>query len=153
MDVVTSFLFPFRLVSAYEDKILFRPRAKKCSFPRFAGRILTALGNCSDVLRRCTLNHHWMPYLQNCAYCSVGYGAIGKTENFSADLAAVLRLAKLGGAASRVNSSLRANATPRRENKTMFYFSQLTREARLGLFRLYQLDFEMFDYSALEYLW
>ncbi len=83
------------------------------------------------------------------------YDAIGKTETFDEDAKFVLDSNGLADLVPNVNK--RINATPNSTSvasnaKALQYFSQLTQGQRTSLFRLYELDFEMFGYSAEEYL-
>ena len=92
-----------------------------------------------------------MPYVARCAFCSLSYDMIGKTETFREDVLNVFRLAGVTIPAGAADLRKNYNNPPE-ANKTRQYFSQLSPETRLRLYQLYRADYDMFGYSASEYL-
>ena len=147
-------------MSAFENKILERSDPGyqeladrlKANFSTFADHILRQSqqeGGCG--IWSCRLDVHWMPYVSRCAYCALSYDLIGKVETFGADVAGVLRRANISSAA--IAPDLRTNRRKANNLTGKEYFSRLlTTPQRRSLFEMYRLDFEMFGYSASEYL-
>ncbi len=163
-------------MSAFENKILYRKdpvydklaARLRSNFSAFASHVLLEASSAGCNLTWCDVDHHWMPFVPRCAFCSLRYDMVGKTETFSDDVGNVLRLSGLSFPSSRsaeeaavLAAGLRSNVSPGRGDdhgddggraKTARYFSQLDAGARTALYELYKLDFEMFGYSASEYL-
>jgi hypothetical protein len=93
--------FYFRLVSAYVDKIKEQNDASyystiaqiqekyggEATFPHFVQYILDSpeVQNCS--IDDChSVDAHWRPFYDRCAYCNVDYDVIGKMESFEDDV-------------------------------------------------------------------
>ena len=91
-------------------------------------------------MHNCNLDRHWQPYISRCAFCDVPYRVIGKAETFQEDQLFIGHLAGVqlehivaGGSSSR--------------DLARQYFGQLDRRTVDRLYRLYQVDFQMFGYS------
>ena len=87
-----------------------------------------------------------------CAFCSLPYDFIGKIETFTEDLLYVFDHARWKPGEKRPDSNLQTNTTPKKKNRTVQYFSQLGSMDKIELYKMYELDFEMFGYSADMYL-
>ncbi len=141
------------MVSAYENKILFRrdpdyvSLAKKLnsSFSQFVDYVVMTTSWC-DVWS-CSADYHWMPYVSRCAFCAVDYDVVGKVETFDSDVTAFFQLANL-----TAPSRFEANVSPKEADKAAKYFSMLSAEQKASLFKIYELDFKLFGYSAHEYV-
>jgi len=81
----------------------------------------------------------------------VTYDVIGKMETFDEDSAYISEHTAL-----ELESEEKAilNATPEHDERrrTLKYFNTLTQDLKMRLFELYKVDFEMFGYSAEEFL-
>ena len=88
-----------------------------------------------------------------CSYCEVSYHAIGKIETFAEDLRYIAKLANIQDILTdeRIGFSRNTNGFTRDE-KTLKYFKMLSSTQIRDLYKLYRLDFELFGYSAKEYL-
>ncbi len=99
----------------------------------------------------------------SCGFCKVDYDFIGKVETFRADTARVFLEANLvdtidewevfGNFNPRTSFSATSFINSLSSSElTHHYFSMLTREQKEALYKVYEVDFEMFDYSADEYM-
>lgn len=129
------------------------------SFSTFVDTVLweAAWKGCDPL--PCKVDRHWQPYYVRCAYCQVPYGAVGRLETFDEDAEFVFRSSNLTRTIPVAEASSRRNIARGRAghrdgggDKVRAYFSRLSREQKLGLYKLYQIDFEMFGYSADMYL-
>lgn len=166
--LVTFVRHPFeRLVSAYENKIkYFRDKAflairenigrmfGNLSFLSFIKFILRELTT-SCTLASCEVNVHWRPFYDRCAYCDMDYDVIGTLDEFQADIFYINQRIHLPGV---FNLTLQANSSPEisnqltRHEKTLQYFKQLQKTQIVMLLRIYRVDFELFGFTADEYL-
>ena len=95
----------FRLVSAYEDKVLCsqctsKQRSKtyknleEKTFPEFVDHILMEYkkSDCNKSYNfPCpSIDVHWRPYNARCAYCDIPYNVIGRLETFDDDIKYIL---------------------------------------------------------------
>ena len=97
------------------------------------------------TLTTCKMNHHWKPFITHCKYCSVPFTVIGKLETMKQDLHYISQMAgvefKQGVYKHKSSGGSTADLTRR-------YFRELDRDVVRQLYQLYQVDFEMFGYSA-----
>ncbi|XP_077565762.1 carbohydrate sulfotransferase 11 isoform X2 [Stigmatopora nigra] len=169
-----KFLFvrePFeRLVSAYRNK--FTLKYNSSFHKRFGTRIVRryrknataeALANGDDVSfkefaeyladpatrRDGPLNEHWQTVYQLCHPCHIRYDLVGKYESLEEDADYVLRLA---GAADSPRFPSYAKSTRTTDAMTAQFFANVSVEQRRRLYRLYEPDFLMFNYSTPAYL-
>jgi len=153
---------PFeRLVSAYQDMsegaittpeyIIVRNFIKEnygeVNFPNFIHFILHESKSKCRSLKTCELDGHWLPYISRCAFCDIPYTVIAKTETFKEDQLFIGELAGVQRQLDHVQANLRVGGSSS-SDLTMQLFSQLDKRTVERLFRLYQVDFEMFGYSA-----
>ena len=162
--------FYFRLVSAYEDKVLGLSEfgeifevVKNKTFPEFV----------DYVLDECTSNRyngHWEPQHVHCEYCDIKYNMIGRVEHLENDLKYIAFRNNFTSALSSMNSKLHIHSSrgkrfekPRMEvskkknekekmEKTKQYFKMLNSSQLSKLYQMYEIDFEMFGYSTEPYL-
>ena len=158
-----------RLVSAYEDKVLGLSEngeifegVKNKTFPEFVDHVLNEWKS-----HQC--NGHWAPQYMHCNYCDIRYDIIGRVENlendfkyiamknnFTSDLVFLnIDLHVHPSGTKRFvkppeNVSRNSNSNEKIE-KTKKYFMLLNTSQLDGLYRMYQIDFEMFGYSAEPY--
>ncbi len=151
-------MYYFRLVSAFLNKILLREDefyhwlSDKVhrDFGHFVDHVLAESRRCG-VDTCSAMDNHWKPCIWRCAFCSVDYTIVGKTETFEADVAAFFQLANLT-MPSAAHVGVHNNANRRSQGVTRKYFSQLSRDQVWSLYKLYELDFELFGYSTSGYL-
>ncbi len=82
------------------------------------------------------------------------YDVIGKVETFDEDFKYIVHTAGLGDIIPTSDIDIKRNAVPvaHADNRTHKYFELLTKEQKQDLFKVYELDFELFGNSADEYL-
>ena len=158
------------LASAYEDKVLGHSvtglvfkSIKGMTFPQFIDHVL------SDI--KTPQSEHWRPQFINCNYCTINYDMIGRVETLKKDLEYISyvnymkyftsREEQLTVNPSGVNGSIKTKTNPQynkskrkstTEEKANKYFSTLNSTQLDNLYELYQLDFELFDYSVYPYV-
>ena len=160
----------FRLVSAYEDKVLGLSEfgeifeiVRNKTFPEFV----------DFVLDECTSNRyngHWEPQHVHCEYCDIKYDMIGRVEHLENDLKYIAFRNNFTSALNSMSSKLHIHSSggkrfekPRKNisklknakqkmEKTKRYFKMLNASQLIKLYQMYEVDFEMFDYSAEPYL-
>jgi len=151
---------PFeRLVSAYQDKIVTGGNFLKMrsmmeryygvvSFPNFVTLILRRAGRLCRTVKSCQLDRHWLPMVSRCCYCDLQYTAIARLESLSEELDYIGMMA--GGVEF---SHLQAHSSEWNITEAAVrYFSQVPKRDVEELQKLYQIDFELFQYSADLYL-
>ena len=94
------------------------------------------------------MNLHWMPYIARCKYCSMPYKVIGKMENMEEDLNYI---SKMAGVVFKNGVELNKSKGGSTAELSRKYFKQLNRSVVNELYRLYELDFQLFGYSKDEY--
>jgi len=155
---------PFeRLVSAYRDKF---ELAKKYAYvySMYTSKILglrtsaeaegarrPTFSEFVDYLLRVPVqqfNDHWVPYWLHCHVCEMEYDIIGKMETIEDDMEFI---ADRSGLAATNMSLPWTNRRNSGDKVSLQYFSNLTVNQVLGLYRIYKLDFEMFSYRVEPY--
>ncbi|XP_030071264.1 carbohydrate sulfotransferase 8 isoform X2 [Microcaecilia unicolor] len=150
---------PFeRLVSAYRDKLLHVNPAyterfinpikaafqksltseEKVTFQEFVNFILQEKMN--DV--------HWRPMYKVCDPCRIRYDIIGKLETLNQDAAGLLR--SFGVPEGLHYPTFKKHKTEPRTNEqiTKEYLEKLSEKQIEQLFKLYEIDFSMFNYLS-----
>lgn len=142
----------FRLVSAYETRLASDESNERffVDFPSFVKFILvkaqtTKCFNQNTV--GCMMSNIWRPFYANCAFCEINYDVVGKLETFEKDLLYVIIRKNMSHAVDLNQLGMKLRASEPKENKTLYYFRQLTAQQRKKLKALYSIDFEMFDYD------
>ncbi len=99
------------------------------------------------------------PVLYDLPIEQVNFEAVGKLETFREDEEYIIRSSGIAdtispesAAAGKVWNAGRIKSKADDEDKVRKYFSQLSLEQKRALERIYRIDFEMFGYSAKEYL-
>ena len=155
-----------RLVSTYEDKVLGLTenglrwwQTKHYTFPAFITHIL------SEWTNKQTANEHWRPYYVNCDYCDIKYDFIGRVENFEYDFNYIAKKANISlknlpensihyhasGSHKSYSAPIKVSKKDK-DKKVINYFSQLHAGQLKGLYNMYKVDFEMFDYKLYPYV-
>lgn len=148
---------PFeRIVSAYQDKIVdqsdpFFTRIVEhiidqyggINFSNFAQMILDVSAKKCRSPNKCGLDKHWRPFISRCGYCDVPYKIIAKAENFEADQKFIGHMANV--TFEKIESHVSSGGSTKSLAKK--YFSELETDVVLKLYKIYQVDFEMFQYS------
>ena len=92
---------------------------------------------------------HWEPYHKSCAPCLVDYDAVVKLETAEEEEAHVLQMSGMGRwVGMERKHSYRVGA---REKRKEFY-SLLDCQLLVSLFRMYEMDFVLFEYNFGEFL-
>ena len=160
-----KFLFNFRLVSAYEDKVL--------GLSEF-GEIFEIVENktfsefVDYILYECKTNwcnEHWQPQYVHCKYCDIKYNMIGRLENLGKDLRYIASNNNFTSdlTSSKIDLHVHSSGAKRFEKppkdilemkrekekieKTKRYFMMLNSTQLENLYQMYKIDFEMFGYS------
>ena len=126
------------------------------TFPQFVDHVLNEWKS-----HQC--NEHWQPQYIHCSYCDIRYDIVGRVETIEDDLNYVayqnnftnfntnidkkkFHFHKSGS--KRFEENQKNKIREYSQNKTMKYFSLLNTTQVHGLYRMYQIDFEMFNYSV-----
>nr|XP_045584797.1 carbohydrate sulfotransferase 11-like [Procambarus clarkii] len=148
-----------RLLSAYRDK--FEDKGEEFYIKNYAPVIRTFRQNVSDSrspkpdtgvtfsefvsyilsLPKTSFDEHWRPYQQLCFPCDIHYDVIGKYETLVKDSEHFLRLI---GAPETLHFP--AYAPSRTSELLQAYMASLSHHQRQGLRKVYEMDFEMFQY-------
>jgi len=153
---------PFeRLVSAYQDKMVdgtdpsyfnvknfIFDKYGEVTFPNFIRMILYKSRTKCKSMNTCKLDKHWKPFISRCAFCDIPYRVIAKAETFEEDQLYIGQLA--GVKLEQVESHHSSGGSTR--DLARGYFQQLDTNTVDKLYKLYQVDFEMFGYSPELYL-
>lgn len=145
-----------RFLSAYKDKFLrenvvfhqaigrkiiknFRPNATEEALA--TGRGVTFSEFANYVVKTRHLDEHWRPYDKLCHPCAIQYDFIGHYEDLAEDSQYLLKMAGIED---------RVSFPPFRQSRTsaelLAYFSQIPKLTILELAKIYESDFEMFEY-------
>ena len=91
-------------------------------------------------------NRHVWPLHYKCGYCDIHYNFIGKVETMGEDVELVM---ERGGIDRRLfPPRLHGSSGGRTEDLARQFFAQLDTDTVDRLYKLYQLDFDMFGYSV-----
>lgn len=151
---------PFdRLVSAFRSKAETPRETASYFYENFWDRVMMTLRGSDNVNQTSRLTFpefvwylahtlernydpHWAPYWSRCDPCIVDYDFIGKMETADHDFSYAFEKVGLNE-----TSHWWQNAKPHPRSLTLKYFSQLTDEEVLTLYRIYKLDFLLFGYD------
>ena len=95
-------------------------------------------------MNRCRLDKHWKPFISRCAFCDIPYKVITKAETFREDQRFLGQLAGVKFAQVLTHHSSGGETV----DLARRYFGQLDRQTVEQLVKLYQVDLDMFGYSA-----
>ena len=93
---------------------------------------------------------HWLPIYLTCKPCLISYDLIAKTETMARDSEAILREIGITDKCKRL-SAVNAQPGGHSSSKIKDFFSYLDRELVEKLYKVYEMDFILFDYSPNEY--
>jgi len=114
-------------------------------------------------------NEHWEPQYMHCDYCDIRYDIIGRVENLEKDLEYIAMVNNFTSdlltlkndlhmhpsGAKRFErptaSALKTNVMRGKMEKTKRYFMLLNTTQVGNLYRMYEIDFEIFGYSTEPY--
>ena len=94
-------------------------------------------------MSRCKLDKHWKPFISRCGYCDINYKIIAKAENFAQDQLFLGHMANV--TFQKIESHVSSGGSTKSLAKK--YFSELDIDTVKELYKVYQVDFEMFQYS------
>ena len=124
-------------------------------FPRFVDMVLQQhnSGNCSSkpFSKKCKIDAHWKPQYMQCFYCEMNYDVIGKVETFEEDFLYIVRRQNLTHHFPK-SQTLRKFHPTYKTLENVEYFKQLSRGQVQQLYKMYELDFLLFNYDASNYL-
>ena len=154
----------YRLVSAYEDKILGLSKNREVitylanrTFPEFIDHV---------ILKGKTghgINEHWKPAYMHCNFCQIDYNVVGRIEKFEEYLGYIVentnlstRISESNFSTMHIHSSGIHTISPteyewNKKLKVKKYFSSLSKQQMTDLHDIYKIDFELFDYDFEEY--
>jgi len=136
-----------RLVSAYEDKAI-KDKAikwdhlKGLSFEEFLTSVVIKQAEC--MAEGC-MNVHWLPFYATCPFCSHNFTVISKMETFAEDQEKLHEMLNLPFKAQSKN--VRKSTELSTKDLAKLYFEDIPVEVKRKLENIYELDFELFDYS------
>ena len=156
---------PFeRLISAYKSKVLHRTYIGD----QRTKALLEDIKSFSDFVDfvihendRQGVNAHWKTISQKCHHCAIPYNVIGRMETFDEDLnyiilqlglENILPIKNINTLSNTNRDSKQHKANEDKKKECLEYFSKLTRSQIEQLYQIYKIDFEMFGYSAKDYL-
>jgi len=148
---------PFeRFVSAYQDKLIdngnssykkitnvLNKRYGNVTFSNYVKLFLEISHKGCRQLNNCSIDRHFRPFISRCGYCDVPYKVISKSENFSEDLKYLGHLSNV----TFPNNEFHVSSGGNTRNLAQKYFSELDLKTVQELYKVYQVDFEMFGYS------
>ena len=159
----------YRLVSAYEDKVLGLSEngeifgvVKNKTFPEFVDHVL-------KEWKHHSCNEHWEPQYMHCDYCDIRYDIIGRVENLERDLEYIASVNNFTSDLHSLKDDLhmhpsgtkrferprkkvvKTNTVKGKMEKTIRYFTLLNSTQVGNLYRMYEIDFEIFGYSTEPY--
>ena len=161
----------YRIVSAYEDKVLGRSENGEIfgglgnkTFPQFVDYIL-------KEWTRHQCNEHWQPQYMHCDFCEINYFIIGRVESLEDDLNYIAHMNNFttllpkdknkfhvhpsGGERFSPVPDISKSDLMKNRNKTetvIRYFKLLNLSQLNGLYNMYQIDFEIFGYTEKPYV-
>ena len=169
--MLTNSCLKYRIVSAYEDKVLGRSEngeifggLQNKTFPQFIDHIL-------KEWRGHQCNEHWQPQYMHCDFCEINYDIIGRVESLEDDLNYIAHMNNFttllpedknkfhvhpsGGERFSPAPDLSKSDLMKRRKKTekvKHYFKLLNSSQLNGLYNMYQIDFEIFGYTEKPYV-
>jgi len=134
--------FGKKIVKNYRQKTPSKPEYQQENVPTFREFVEYILNQ-----RVPTLNQHWIPVYNLCMPCLVNYTIIGRKESIEEDADFIL---KNIGIDDNVPNSHVSNGKSTEKTLKEFY-SELDRDLLERLYKLYEMDFLLFDYSINNY--
>ena len=159
---------PFeRLISAYKSKALHRTYVAD----QRTKALLEGVKSFSDFVDLVLIQHHendgqgvnahWKAISQKCHHCAIPYNVIGRMETFDEDLnyiilqlglENILPIKNINTLSNTNQDSKQHIANTAKTKESLEYFSKLKKSQIEQLYQIYKIDFEMFGYSAKDYL-
>ena len=116
-------------------------------------------------------NEHWQPQYLHCDFCEINYDIVGRVETMDEDLKYIAHVNNFTSSLPNNDgkfhvhpSGVKRFTSPKnvqenklmrvytKKEKTIKYFSMLTFNQLQELYRMYQIDFEIFGYSQHPYV-
>ena len=113
-------------------------RGNDVTFSEFIQYVLDPL-----TTQSAEFNAHWRPCYQLCMPCVVRYDYIGKYETLAQDVRNVLRTLNV----SHIHFPTYNGSGTRTADLMQTAFASISHEQLHGLWKLYEVDFEMFGYT------
>ena len=93
---------------------------------------------------------HWWPFSDVCKVCEIEYDYLGKLETFHKDVACILQEFPdyniLQEMKTKIKEKVNASGN-HNKSMTLNYFSQLSKQAIIELYEMFQLDFQLGEYD------
>ena len=98
-------------------------------------------------------DEHWKPYFAFCTPCNVNYDLIGKFETLEEDNQYIASQLGIDDYTELLRPEL-ANRNKRGPtgSRAKQYFSQVTQEELMQVYKMFHMDFVMFNYTISDYL-
>ena len=164
-DGLTSFMFsrhPFsRILSSYRGKLENRTSGRPAEMysRKIGGKIVSRYRTEEEkrvnkkveptfrefvqyILDGNIRDRHWRPIYLLTFPCVLNYTILGKIETFNDDTNYILRKHSLDGV-----SSVWRNQKHSEPTDPSVYYAQLTKQQLVGLYKIYKMDFLLFNYS------
>ena len=107
------------------------------------------------------LNEHWAPSHLHCNFCQINYDVIGRIEEFENYLSYILEVTKLRHQIPKGISNYHLHPSgmhtvssteqENRADKISKYFATLSDIQIMKLYKIYEIDFELFGYDKNEF--
>ena len=137
--------------SSFVDLVLYEYQNNCYPYNKQSSKTQTNLSNqnCID-----NVNGHWQPFEFRCSYCEINYDVIGRMETWNDDLYYIIRKRGLEKVLSmeKVATSHHHATEHSTKEMTKEYFKTLSQEQKEGLYHMYRMDFEMFNYDPKIYI-
>lgn len=100
------------------------------------------------------INEHWQPFASRCSFCDIDYDLIGQMETWSEDFNYIVRKNKLENILKLENDTSKKYHPTKGDTQQMTkkYFSKISKKQGEDLYKMYRMDFQMFQYDPNPYL-
>lgn len=114
------------------------------TFPEFVDFLLF------EAKAGANLDMHWTPITNFCTPCQVKFDVIAKFETLEEDQRYLIEKAGLG---SVIKPEHKNSGKGKNTNEMlMTHYAQLSKSQVKGLYKVFKYDFEVFDYSPVEFI-
>ena len=126
------------------------------TFPKFIDRVI------SQGESGYGIDEHWKSFHDHCNFCGIEYDVIGRMEEFNSYLSYILHESNLTHRIPKDidtyhihrsgEHTLASIGAMDKKQKVREYFSALSDNQIMKLYKMYKIDFETFGYDENEYL-
>ena len=104
----------------------------------------------------CNIDDHWRPYSVDCNYCDYKYDYIVRVEHFVDDTKYIFERLNLTSLIPMSEIEKKSNVVSgtkdEKESRRRNYFRQLDNSTVNELIDMFKVDFEMFGYDPMQYI-